>query len=447
LIHIYRYFVIAIFLFTGTNLLFSQGNFKLINGVKKKTITFKLHSNLIVFPIEVNGKELNFILDSGVGSTILFNPDTRDSLQLNNIEKIKLQGLGSEEPVDALLSKNNSFKNGAIEGTDQFLYVVFDDRFDLSSKLGMTIHGIIGYEILKNFVIKINYSSKRLTFYDPEHYDYDKCRKCETFNLEFYKFKPYITVGAKLDENSEKITPVKLLIDSGGSDAMWLFENSREEIKPPTNYFRDFLGEGLSGIIHGKRSKIKSLVIGSFELKNPTVSYPDSVSVAYALKFTERNGSMGGTVLKRFHVIFDYPHSKITLKKSSNFKQPFRYNMSGIELAYNGKVLVQENDNTTFSLAGKTHNSEANTVTLSYRYKYAFKPSYRIHNVREGSPAAEAGLMKDDLLIKINGKYTHNMKLDEIMGYFYLKENKKITMVVERMGRDYYYEFRLRNML
>jgi len=33
-----------------------------------------------------------------------------------------------------------------------------------------------------------------------------------------------------------------------------------------------FLGEGLSGAIHGKRSIIKGLVIGKFEFKNPTVS-------------------------------------------------------------------------------------------------------------------------------------------------------------------------------
>ena len=31
------------------------------------------------------------------------------------------------------------------------------------------------------------------------------------------------------------------MIDSGGSDALWLFENSKENIKTPINYFNDIL--------------------------------------------------------------------------------------------------------------------------------------------------------------------------------------------------------------
>ena len=90
--------------------LFSQSKFKMPTTLKKQTISFKLISNLIVFPIKVNGKELNFILDSGVGATILFNLNDRDSVHLKNVAKIKLRGLGSEEPVDAILSKGNEFQ-------------------------------------------------------------------------------------------------------------------------------------------------------------------------------------------------------------------------------------------------------------------------------------------------------------------------------------------------
>lgn len=115
----------------------------------------------MVIPIEVNNKKLNFILDSGVGTTILFNIQKRDSIELHNIEQVKLKGLGSEEPVDAILSTNNIFKIKNIVSSNQKLYVVFNDFFDLSSKLGTTIHGIIGYSLLKDFLIKINYGTKK----------------------------------------------------------------------------------------------------------------------------------------------------------------------------------------------------------------------------------------------------------------------------------------------
>lgn len=417
-----------------------------LNDKTKEAVPFKLQNNLIVFPVEVNGHDLNFILDSGVGATILFNLNQQDSILLKNVEKIKLQGLGTEDPVDAILSRGNRFVLNNIVSNNQKLYVVSNDNFNLSSKMGTTIHGIIGYEILKDFVVKIDYSKRKIFFYDPNSYVYRDCKNCESFDLDFFMLKPYIDVKIKLDEFSENETPVKLLIDSGGSDALWLFENSAPAIVPPTKYFEDFLGEGLSGTIYGKRSKIESLILGKFEIKNPTVAYPDSLSIVQATKFKDRNGSLGASILRRFEVIFDYRNKKMTLKKGSYFNKPFTYNMSGIELVYNGKILVKELDKGAISYKDLETGSDFK-VTLDYNYKFTFKPTYRINNLRVGSPAYEAGLQKGDVLIKINGEYTYNIELEEIIHMFYQKENTKIELVVERNGRDYQYSFKLKDIL
>jgi hypothetical protein len=439
-----KYLIFVVFLLLFKGIAFSQNPFRFVSEAKKQTISFKLINNLIVFPIEVNDKKLNFILDSGVGTTILFNIQKKDSVELHNIEQVKLKGLGSEEPVDAILSTKNKFKIKNIISGNQKLYVVFNDFFDLSSKLGTTIHGIIGYNLLKDFLIKINYGSKKITFYNPNKNNFNGCSKCTEFNLEFYKLKPYINVGIKINKNSTKVSEVKLLIDSGGSDAMWLFENTHPDIKSPTNYFNDYLGEGLSGAVKGKRSKIEALILGNYELKKPTVSFPDSISIVHALQFKERNGSLGGDVLKRFTVYFDYKKSKLYLKKNSAFKNPFRYNMSGIELAYNGKLLVKENNN-VFNVRSKS--TSENSIIAEVNYKYSFKPSYIIHRVNGGSPAFEAGILPGDILIKINGKYSYDLKLEEIVGKFYQKEGTLITVVVERNGLDYLFKFKLKSRL
>ena len=47
---------------------------------------------------------------------------------------MKLQGLGSEDAIDAVLSNNNIFKLNNITGINQSLFVIFDENFDLSSK-------------------------------------------------------------------------------------------------------------------------------------------------------------------------------------------------------------------------------------------------------------------------------------------------------------------------
>ncbi len=442
-----RQFLLLFFLLFISINSFSQRDFVLLNDAKKQNTSFKLLSNLIIFPIEVNGTKMNFILDSGVGATILFNLNPQDSIRLKNTQKKKLLGLGREKPVDAILSTGNTFKFNNIYSNNQKLYVIFNDSFDLSSKLGITIHGIIGYKLFKDFVVKINYSLKKLTFYDSDYYD-NKCKKCETFNLQFYKFKPYINIYADIDGNSSKLTPIKLLIDSGGSDAMWLFENSHPDITPPKNYFEDFLGEGLSGTIYGKRSRINSLNIGNFILKEPNVSYPDSLSISHALKFKKRNGSLGGSILRRFVVTFDYTKSQITLKKGGKFNHPFRYNMSGLEVVYNGKMLVKERQKVkSGALGGDSEQNNSNSITFQNSYKYTFKPTYKIQKVSPNSPAALAGIEPNDILIKIEGQYSYDLKLEEIVGKFYQKENTKIKLVIERAGKHYQYSFRLKDLL
>ena len=232
----------------------------------------------------------------------------------------------------AILSKNNKMKVKGLIAYNESIYVILKDFFDLSSKMGTTIHGIIGYNLLRNFVVKINYRSKKIDFYNPHTHTYKECRKCEILPIQFYRKKPFINVQLQLDTLGTKLTPVKMLVDSGGSDAIWLFENSKSEIKTPKRFFNDILGEGLSGSILGRRSRIPKLKIGRFEIKKPTVSFLDSLSTLNARKFKSRNGSLGGNILKRFTVWLDYSKKQIMFKKNDSFKADFNYNMSGLDI-------------------------------------------------------------------------------------------------------------------
>lgn len=423
---------------------FSQ-NFKILGGEDSYKTSFKLINNLVIIPLEVNNTELTFILDSGVSSTVLFNLTSSDSLEIKNLKKIFIRGLGDGEPVEALHSKGNRFKMGKLFVTNKELYIVYKEKLDFSSKLGITVHGLIGYDILKDFVVTIDYTSKKITFTKPNKYKYKKCRKCEIFDLEFHKNKPYINATINVIEPYNKSIPVKLLIDSGGTDSVWLFED--EDIKTPKNSFKDFMGEGISGSIYGMRSKLVSFSLKSFVFKEPNVAYLDSTSTLHAKRVKGRNGSVAGNILKRFKVIFDYPNAKLTLKKNSNFNDSFGYNLSGIELMHAGQELVKEKSEAAF-VVSKGNESLGNNdrVVFNYNYKYVFKPLYRIYQVREGSLAEKAGLKVDDTLIKINGTYVYNYTLQQLTRKFYVK-NKTIRLVVNRYGVEHKFEFELEDIL
>lgn len=429
---------------------FSQTKFQFYgeNNIRQK-VNFKLINNLIVMPVAINGKELNFILDSGVNKTILFDLSEKDSLGLNNITPIELKGLGDGASVDALLSKNNDFRIKNLRNPRGQLYIILRDQFRISSRMGVTIHGIIGFDLLKNVIVKIDYKNKVLTFYNPKKYKLKKCKKCEKFDLEFFRNKPYLNTITQFDTISNVKVPTKLLIDSGGSDALWYFEGTHEEIETPKKFFKDVLGEGLSGTIYGNRSRVPEFNIGSFVIEKPTVSFLDTVSTVNARQFKERNGSVGGNILKRFTVWFDYPNRKFMLKKTGSLKGDFYYNMSGLSIVYNGQELVrEERENLAVAGYGVSNKSGGDKViNFITSYYYEFKPSYRIDHVLEGSPAFEVGLEKDDIIKKINGREAHSFTLDEIMELFQRRPDKKITLEVERLGLKYKFKFKLKQRI
>ena len=144
--------------------------FGLPDGQKHEKVKFQLINNLVIVPIEVNGTPLSFVLDTGVSTPILFNISDKDSIQINEVSEITIQGLGEGEPIQALRSRNNSFKLGSIENNLQSLYVVLDKSLNFSPSLGIPIHGIIGYDLFRDFVVEMNYFSRNIKFHDSEYY-------------------------------------------------------------------------------------------------------------------------------------------------------------------------------------------------------------------------------------------------------------------------------------
>lgn len=411
-------------------------------------INFKLINNVIIIPVEVNGVKLSFLLDSGVSKPIVFNfLKASDSLEILNAETIYLKGLGNNAKVPALKSSGNTFKVGDAVNKSQDFYVIFDSSINFAPKLGVPIHGIIGYDLFKDLVVDINYTKKRIKLYSPKKYKEKSCNKCENFGLEFYNKKPYFNASVIV---RNKNIPVKLLIDSGSSDALWLFENDSLSLTVKNNYFDDFLGYGLSGSVHGKRSKIDSFKLKSFALNKPLVAFPDSSYIAVLRKIKGRRGSVGGEVLKRFNITMNYRKARMTLKRNSNFSKPFSYNKSGIEVENEGVRLVTEYEKNTIS---DSNRSVRNTNTINVQAvfantrKYVVKKAYTISHVRVNSPAARVGLQKGDVIIKINGNDTIKYTLQELIYKFYGKQGDKINLEIERLGRKIKVEFKLESLI
>ncbi|WP_158548357.1 aspartyl protease family protein [Marixanthomonas ophiurae] len=433
----------------ANTLVFSQGSFRLPEGDKKDKISFNLVNNLVIIPVEVNGTTLSFLLDTGVKSTIIFSLDKQDSVELKSTKPVNLRGLGEGGVLKGLKSENNVLKIGDAVSEDHTIFVIFESSLNLSSRMGVSINGIVGLDFFKNFIVKTNYRTKKIKFYKPETYSYRKCRRCDIFDLHFYKDKPYIDFVVQLN-NAKKQDTVTLLLDSGSSDAMWLFNTKGFLTEAPKNYFEDFLGLGLSGHIYGKRSRLKKVTAGDFELDDVNVAFPNKEATENLELYIERDGSLGGDFLKRFTVTMDYPNKKVMLRRNSNYKDPFNYNMSGLTLEHDGvEIFTKKSNNREVKNFRDEFTNKIDNASFNYftRTEILLVPRYIVVEIRENSAAEKSGIIKGDEILKINGKPAHEYKLYDLNAMFSSEEGKKIDLEVRRGDRVFKVRFRLEKVL
>jgi len=431
------------FHFTG----YSQGGFQLPNGKSKDKIPFELVNNLVVIPVEVNGKKLSFLLDTGVNHTLLFSLEARDSMFINNVVPVTLKGLGEGGDIEALKSSNNQLKIGKAIDKNHMVYVIFNQKINFSPRMGIPIHGVIGYDLFKDFVVKTDYDSEIITLYSPKDYKPRRCRSCESFDLILAQNKPFLRNRITSNNVQHNVT---LLVDSGASDALWLFDEKFGIEDTPKNYFRDFLGLGLSGGVNGKRSKMDEVALGSFSFKNVNVAYPDSIAIGNLRASSSRHGTLGSDILRRFTVIMDYRAKKLTLKKNNYYARPFHYNMSGIIMEHSGMVPVKSvktRKSEAVRLDKKNGATSAVNIDVNPLITFFLTPKFVIAEVREGSPADLAGVEVGDEVLSINGKPFYQWKLPEVSELFSSKSGRKIVLQIVRNGMKVKKRFTLKAML
>ncbi len=421
--------------------IYGQSGFMIKNDRKRTRIRFELVNNLIIVPVRLNGAELSFLLDTGVNTTLLLDLEPRDSVSLLNAEKIRLRGLGGHELIDAFKTTGNTLEIGDFKNSGLDLFVIFDRKINFSPRLGVAVNGIIGYDFFEDYIVEINYSKKFLRIHDPERFG-KRLRSYERLPLFFYRNKPYVSSEVEVGDAKEKAL---FLLDNGLSDAVWIFPQSLN-IKVPEHSFNDLLGLGLLGDVRGKRGRIEALHLGKTVLKQVTASFPDSTSVQGLQMFTERDGSIGAELLRRFNLVLDYPNRQIFLKKNKNFSQPFNYNMSGLVLEHGGLILVESYETLIHPVNAGKEEDEFFKAPQVYK-KFSLQPSFRIVRIRENSPGSLAGLKEGDLLLKVNGRGAHHYSLEELSHLLSSKEGKAIRMEVERAGETKKFEFRLKKLL
>jgi aspartyl protease len=281
-------------------------------------------------------------------------------------------------------------------GRGHALIVLDEDLLQLKNYLGTSVHGILGYELFSRFIVEINYSTKEVIFHDPDYFKLR--RKFYRYDLEVIDTKPYLNVDFSLKDTTKQSG--RFMVDTGASHSFLLDRNANSNFLVPEPSIYSHLGRGLGGEMFGFISRINQVSMKPFSFQDVITTIPDTANYNIDIKRTPRAGTIGGGLLSRFVVVFDYVHEALYLKKNKSYKNPFEYNLSGLIIKATGLRL----------------------------------DAYEIVEVRDGCSAQIAGVLAGDEIIIINGQFTKDLNLNQVLGLINLRANKSIRLIVMRNG-------------
>lgn len=425
--------------------LYGQGIFRLKEN-KPVSLKFDLVNHVVLVPLTINGISFSFLLDTGVKETILF-AQASDSLYLHNKNKVKFQGIGLEDGIEGILSKDNIVDVGGVAiDSLHWLYVIQASALDISTDVGVAINGILGSRFFRSFTVRMDYLRQRMTLY-PLGYDYSKdVRKFSVLPLELVNDRPY--VQAKIDDH-DNLVEGKFLIDMGNTDPLMLFSFLLPTFDVSKPFVEEYIGRGFNGEIHGKRNRIKEVALGDFRLNYPIVAYPDSNAVFVSKLSKGRIGSVGSQVLQRFDILLDYERGQIYLRKNKQFSKFFYLNMAGMDIKHDGMLWSKEivqmpkraKDPATLHTEGQGVVIELGSSDL--QYTFVLQDSYLVAGLRKDAPAERAGVQVGDRLLKINGTATGGLTLAKMMAKLQSQDGDVIKLILARDGRIIDVRFRL----
>lgn len=177
------------------------GRFRLARSI---TVPFEYTDNEIVVKCRVNNSEdVDFLFDTGASDTII---DRRIAAQNFLAKQDKFDIAGYSGVVQANRSELKRFEIGALVLNDVPVRVL--DMSAQSRQMGRQIAGIIGTNIISQFLVTIDYGKPKLVFEDLE----TAVRPIKAANVPFtFRQLPYIKVA--LNGRDEQL----LLVDTGAA--------------------------------------------------------------------------------------------------------------------------------------------------------------------------------------------------------------------------------------
>ena len=274
-------------------------------------VPFNFHRNEIILSVKIGGeaRTLNMMLDTGTDPSAI-DLATAKAIGLK-LDRIGRPGSGGGTEVNlTYATKLPLLEVGELVAKN--LEAVAIDLSQVSQRLGITVHGVLGHSLLKGRIVQIDYPKRVIRFYSksPSQKVVDRPNAADRTVLRFWYDENVlvdeVTVNGKkvignLDTGSDgtfKITPAAVL--SLG------LEDQYNKASPS-------LSVGFNGVSQNRDGQVGNVAVGGISIDGPAVIF-FSKGMGHDKRAWGIN--IGNAFLKDYVVTIDYQAKLITLEKA-----------------------------------------------------------------------------------------------------------------------------------
>jgi len=358
-------------------------DFQFNAGNSSENIPFEYYLDHIFMWVNIDGKERLWILDTGAEISCI---DSGFAAEIGLTEFGDLTGQGSGSTVSISFVKIPSFSMRGVSFDEQTVGCL-DLENAIFKRVGWDCVGILGYDFISRFVIKIDYANKLLSLYDPESFSYEGDGKL--LDTPIKGGAP--SVPATLDGQYSGFW--RLDVGAGGCHLHYPFA---EQHKLLAKAGIDKIGFGAGGASANRFLQFKSLEFAGFTINKPLLDFPLKGSSG-TVGTMEEMGHLGNSLLRHFTLYFDYNKQQMIVEKGDDFDREFPQDKSGLQVYYD--------DNN--------------------------QPA--VINVPDNTPAAKAGFKAGDVLLAINDISFENIKgLQALRDFMQAESGTRYKITVKR---------------
>ncbi|MEL7146174.1 MAG: aspartyl protease family protein [Bacteroidota bacterium] len=344
-------------------------------------IPFHLEGNHVYIQLTIGTSDtLDFIFDTGAGSSVI-NTATAEALSLSGSRTALTQGASGT--VESSIIQKQNINIGSLTLKKVNLLGAPLSHFERS--VGKDIDGIIGYDLLKDFVIQVNYNTSQLIVYKSRGFQYQG--DGEVINIDLGRVPTAVFPVLLTDGSYQK---EEFIIDNGAGLTIAFtspFAKKEQLMTTIENTYQSSSKGFSTNVANVNVGRISGLKIGNREFTNVPARIYDTKEGVFSMESIA--GIIGNEIQKRYNIVFDYKRKKSYWEPNDRFEnEPF-------VVAHSGLQLVRNDDKTGVIIEGIIPESPAASSALQL--------GDEIVEI-DGVKASEASLYMLRLALRKNGK-------------------------------------------